>query len=190
MSVFVALAPAAVCEAQNMANKDAAGGNKGAGGSLQPLGTSAAPAPPPGDEISPFADDGSDDPLGGQSTLPEESLSSGPEEDYFEFIGWVEGAGAALSLAPQGGDQAPSPPQRMAVDEVRALNGARLTAYYRTHNPGKINAVDQILEIFEGRTEALNEKLTIKVRDRLPRETDKRNLREPAGHGNFTWRAE
>eukprot|EP00571_Detonula_confervacea_P002557 CAMPEP_0172319628 /NCGR_PEP_ID=MMETSP1058-20130122/38166_1 /TAXON_ID=83371 /ORGANISM="Detonula confervacea, Strain CCMP 353" /LENGTH=1607 /DNA_ID=CAMNT_0013034711 /DNA_START=38 /DNA_END=4861 /DNA_ORIENTATION=+ len=41
----------------------------------------------------------------------------------------------------------------------RALNKARLTAYYRTYNPDKIDTIEQILKLFDGRMGVLNEKL-------------------------------
>jgi len=47
----------------------------------------------------------------------------------------------------------------------RALNKARLTAYYRTYNPEKVDTIDQILKLFDGRMGVLNEKLKKKVRD-------------------------
>ena len=47
----------------------------------------------------------------------------------------------------------------------KALTKARLTAYYRTHNPEKVDTIDQILKIFEGRTNTLNDKLKHKVRE-------------------------
>ena len=46
----------------------------------------------------------------------------------------------------------------------RELNKARLIAYYRTYNPEKVDTIDQILKLFDGRMEVLNEKLTKKVR--------------------------
>ena len=46
-----------------------------------------------------------------------------------------------------------------------ALTKARLTAYYRTYNPEKVDTIDQILKLFDGRTSVLNEKLKRKVRD-------------------------
>ena len=49
------------------------------------------------------------------------------------------------------------------AEEKKAEIKARLTAYYRTHNPEKIDTVDQILKLFEGRIEVLNEKLKKKV---------------------------
>lgn len=45
----------------------------------------------------------------------------------------------------------------------RELNKARLIAYYRTYNPEKVDTIDQILKLFDGRMEVLNEKLTKKV---------------------------
>ena len=45
----------------------------------------------------------------------------------------------------------------------RALNKARLTAYYRTHNPEKVDTIDAILKLFDGRMGVLNEKLKKKV---------------------------
>ena len=47
----------------------------------------------------------------------------------------------------------------------KALTKARLTAYYRTHNPEKVDTIDQILKLFEGRTNILNDKLKYKVRE-------------------------
>jgi hypothetical protein len=47
----------------------------------------------------------------------------------------------------------------------KALTKARLTAYYRTHNPEKVDTIDQILKLFEGRTNVLNDKLKHKVRE-------------------------
>jgi hypothetical protein len=46
-----------------------------------------------------------------------------------------------------------------------ALTKARLTVYYRTYNPEKVDTVDQILKLFDGRTSVLNDKLKRKVRD-------------------------
>ena len=48
-------------------------------------------------------------------------------------------------------------------DSERALNKARLTTYYRTYNPEKMDTIDQILKVFDGRIEVLNEKLKKKV---------------------------
>jgi len=45
------------------------------------------------------------------------------------------------------------------AEEKKAEIKARLTAYYRTHNPEKIDTVDQILKLFDGRIGVLNEKL-------------------------------
>ena len=94
-----------------------------------------------------------------------------PEEDDFEFIGWIEATGASPEAPRDGGG--PPPPRAhsrpTAAAEARALDRARLTAYYRAHNPRRIDAVDRILAMFEGRTEALNEKLAIKVRGALRR---------------------
>jgi len=44
-----------------------------------------------------------------------------------------------------------------------ALNKARLTSYYRTYNPEKIDTIPQILKLFDGRMGVLNEKLKNKV---------------------------
>jgi len=41
----------------------------------------------------------------------------------------------------------------------RSLNKARLTAYYRTYNPEKMDTIDQILKLFDGRMGVLNDKL-------------------------------
>eukprot|EP00581_Thalassiosira_minuscula_P009722 CAMPEP_0183708464 /NCGR_PEP_ID=MMETSP0737-20130205/4787_1 /TAXON_ID=385413 /ORGANISM="Thalassiosira miniscula, Strain CCMP1093" /LENGTH=1717 /DNA_ID=CAMNT_0025936357 /DNA_START=82 /DNA_END=5235 /DNA_ORIENTATION=- len=41
----------------------------------------------------------------------------------------------------------------------RALNKARLTAYYRTYNPEKVDTIEQILNLFDGRMPVLNDKL-------------------------------
>lgn len=49
------------------------------------------------------------------------------------------------------------------AEEKKALTKARLTAYYRTHNPEKVDTIDQILKLFDGRMEVLNEKLKKKV---------------------------
>jgi hypothetical protein len=49
------------------------------------------------------------------------------------------------------------------AEEKKALMKARLTAYYRTHNPEKVDTIDQILKLFDGRMEVLNEKLKKKV---------------------------
>lgn len=49
------------------------------------------------------------------------------------------------------------------AEEKKALMKARLTAYYRTHNPEKVDTIDQILKVFDGRMEVLNEKLKKKV---------------------------
>jgi len=43
--------------------------------------------------------------------------------------------------------------------EERELNRARLTAYYRTYNPEKVDTVDKIMKLFDGRMAVLNEKL-------------------------------
>lgn len=48
----------------------------------------------------------------------------------------------------------------------KALTKARLTAYYRTYNPEKVDTIDQILKLFEGRTNVLNDKLKSKVREK------------------------
>ena len=53
------------------------------------------------------------------------------------------------------------------AEEKKALMKARLTAYYRTHNPEKVDTIDQILKLFDGRMEVLNEKLKKKVRSYL-----------------------
>ena len=45
----------------------------------------------------------------------------------------------------------------------REVNKARLIAYYRTYNPEKIDTIEQILKMFDGRMDVLNEKLTKKV---------------------------
>ena len=49
------------------------------------------------------------------------------------------------------------------AEEKKAEIKARLTAYYRTHNPEKLDIIDQILKLFDGRIEVLNEKLKKKV---------------------------
>ena len=49
------------------------------------------------------------------------------------------------------------------AEEKKAEIKARLTAYYRKHNPEKIDTVDQILKLFDGRIGVLNEKLKKKV---------------------------
>ncbi|KAL9190186.1 hypothetical protein ACHAXT_007397 [Thalassiosira profunda] len=41
----------------------------------------------------------------------------------------------------------------------KALNKARLTAYYRQYNPEKVDTIDKILKLFDGRMGVLNEKL-------------------------------
>jgi hypothetical protein len=46
----------------------------------------------------------------------------------------------------------------------RALTKARLIAYYRATAPEKIDTVDQILKLFDGRIGVLNDKLKNKVR--------------------------
>ena len=43
------------------------------------------------------------------------------------------------------------------------LNRARLVAYYRAHNPERIDTIDQILKTFDGRMGVLNQKLKKKV---------------------------
>jgi len=45
------------------------------------------------------------------------------------------------------------------AEKKKAIIRARLTAYYRTHNPEKIDTLDEILKLFDGRIEVLNEKL-------------------------------
>lgn len=50
----------------------------------------------------------------------------------------------------------------------KALTKARLIAYYRATCPEKIDTVDQILKLFEGRTGVLNDKLKNKVRFSSP----------------------
>ena len=50
----------------------------------------------------------------------------------------------------------------------KALTKARLIAYYRATCPEKIDTVDQILKMFEGRTGVLNDKLKNKVRFSFP----------------------
>lgn len=52
--------------------------------------------------------------------------------------------------------------ERDAETEM-ALNKARLTAYYRTYNPEKMDTIPQILKLFDGRMGVLNEKLKKKV---------------------------
>jgi hypothetical protein len=42
---------------------------------------------------------------------------------------------------------------------------ARLTVYYSTHTKEKVDTIDQILKLFEERTNVLNDKLKYKVRD-------------------------
>lgn len=49
------------------------------------------------------------------------------------------------------------------AEEKNFMIKARLTAYYRTHNPEKVDTIDQILKLFDGRIEVLNEKLKKKV---------------------------
>ena len=46
----------------------------------------------------------------------------------------------------------------------KALNKARLIAYYRQYNPEKVDTIDKILKLFDGRMGVLNEKLKKKVR--------------------------
>ena len=46
----------------------------------------------------------------------------------------------------------------------KALNKARLTAYYRQYNPDKVDTIDQIMKLFDGRMGVLDEKLKKKVR--------------------------
>ncbi|KAL7553365.1 hypothetical protein ACHAWF_016643 [Thalassiosira exigua] len=41
----------------------------------------------------------------------------------------------------------------------RALHRARLTAYYRKHNPEKVDTIDQIMKLFDGRMGVLDAKL-------------------------------
>jgi hypothetical protein len=50
----------------------------------------------------------------------------------------------------------------------KALAKARLTTYYRRHNPAKVDTIDQILELYDGRMEVLNENLKKKVSYLLP----------------------
>lgn len=49
------------------------------------------------------------------------------------------------------------------AEEKKAEIKARLTAYYRTHNPEKLDTIDQILKLFDGRIGVLDEKLKKKV---------------------------
>jgi hypothetical protein len=44
-------------------------------------------------------------------------------------------------------------------------NKALLIAFYRVHNPRKVNSVDKVLKLFEGRDEVLNDRLKRKVGD-------------------------
>jgi hypothetical protein len=46
----------------------------------------------------------------------------------------------------------------------RVLNRARLCAFYRAYNPERIDTIDQILKLFDGRMGVLNEKQRNKVR--------------------------
>lgn len=50
------------------------------------------------------------------------------------------------------------------------LNKALLTEFYRIHAPEKVDSVDKVFKLFDGRTDSLNKKLKIKVRrdDILP----------------------
>ena len=50
------------------------------------------------------------------------------------------------------------------------LNKARLTEFYRIHAPEKVDSVDKVFKLFDGRTDSLNKKLKRKVRrgDILP----------------------
>ncbi|KAL3789237.1 hypothetical protein HJC23_002822, partial [Cyclotella cryptica] len=45
------------------------------------------------------------------------------------------------------------------AEAKKALMKARLVAYYRNHNPEKVDTIDQIYNMFDGRFEVLNEKL-------------------------------
>jgi len=45
------------------------------------------------------------------------------------------------------------------MEAEMALNKARLTSYYRTYNPEKMDTIPQILKLFDGRMGVLNEKL-------------------------------
>ncbi|KAL7436967.1 hypothetical protein ACHAXM_005440 [Skeletonema potamos] len=45
------------------------------------------------------------------------------------------------------------------AEEKKAEIKARLTAYYRTHNSEKLDTIDEILKLFDGRIEVLNDKL-------------------------------
>jgi hypothetical protein len=49
------------------------------------------------------------------------------------------------------------------AEEKKAEIKARLTAYYRTHNSEKLDTIDEILKLFDGRIEVLNDKLKNKV---------------------------
>ena len=49
------------------------------------------------------------------------------------------------------------------AEEKQSEIKARLTAYYRNHNPEKLDTVDQILKLFDGRIDVLNQKLKKKV---------------------------
>ena len=50
------------------------------------------------------------------------------------------------------------------------LNKARLTEFYKIHSPEKVDSVDKLFKLFDGRTDSLNKKLKRKVRrdDILP----------------------
>lgn len=49
------------------------------------------------------------------------------------------------------------------AEAKKAMTKARLIAYYRNHNPEKVDTIDQIMKMFDGRMNVLNEKLKKKV---------------------------
>ncbi|KAL7481641.1 hypothetical protein ACHAW6_007320 [Cyclotella cf. meneghiniana] len=62
-----------------------------------------------------------------------------------------------------------------------ALMKARLVAYYRNHNPEKVDTIDQIYNMFDGRFEVLNEKLKKKYgQGFLPEEPVKEHVSNQA----------
>ncbi|KAK1749027.1 hypothetical protein QTG54_000966 [Skeletonema marinoi] len=70
------------------------------------------------------------------------------------------------------------------AEEKKAEIKARLTAYYRKHNPEKIDTVDQILKLFDGRIGVLNEKLRRSINETKKhvaasvKERKKKNVRD------------